>query len=275
MKKDRKKILFFGAAGAVMAAWLAWGNYSLEVNEYTVFDTRIPRAFSGFRIAQISDLHNASLGKENARLLDALREAGPDIIVVTGDLVDSRRPDLEVAEAFVKAAGKIAPVYYVSGNHESRQEYPVIRDMLLKAGAVVLDNEKCTLQRNGDAVTLIGLADPQFSSEEELKAALRGLMEDVSGYSILLCHRPELFEVYEDAGVCLSFTGHAHGGQVRIPFIGGVIAPHQGFFPKYDSGMYMIGDSVMLVSRGVGDSAIPLRINNRRSLLIAELRSGE
>ena len=132
MKKDRKKILFFGAAGAVMAVWLAWGNYSLEVNEYTVFDTRIPRAFSGFRIAQISDLHNASLGKENARLLDALREAGPDIIVVTGDLVDSRRPDLEVAEAFVKAAGKIAPVYYVSGNHESRQEYPVIRDMLLK-----------------------------------------------------------------------------------------------------------------------------------------------
>lgn len=275
MKKKRNKILFLGTAGAVLAAWLVWGNYSLEVNEYTVRDARIPQGFSGFRIAQVSDLHNASLGKENVRLLDALREARPDIIVVTGDLVDSRRPDMEVAETFVKAAGKIAPVYYVSGNHESRQDYPAIRDMLLKAGAVVLDNEKCTLQRNGDAVTLLGLADPQFSSEEAQEAELRGLMEDVSGYSILLSHRPELFEMYEAAGVCLCFTGHAHGGQVRIPFIGGVIAPHQGFFPKYDSGMYKIGDSVMLLSRGVGDSVIPLRINNRRSLLVAELQSGE
>ena len=91
--------------------------------------------------------------------------------------------------------------------------------------------------------------------------------------TVLLCHRPELFGLYEEAGVCLTFTGHAHGGQVRIPFVGGVIAPNQGFFPAYDSGMYQSGDSVMLVSRGVGDSIIPLRINNRRSLLVAELQS--
>lgn len=275
MKAKRKKILLLSTAGAILALWLAWGNYSLEVNEYTVSDSRIPEAFSGFRIAQVSDLHNASLGRDNTRLLDALRKAEPDIIVVTGDLVDSRRPDMKVAEAFVKAAGKIAPVYYVSGNHEARLDYTAIRDMLLKADVIVLDDEKTTLQRNGEAIMLVGLADPRFSSEKTLEMTLHRLMEDVSEYSILLSHRPELFEMYKDAGVCLSFTGHAHGGQVRLPFVGGVLVPNQGFFPEYDSGMYKLDESIMLVSRGLGDSIIPLRINNRRSLLIVELRPGE
>lgn len=275
MKVKRKKILLLSTAGAILALWLAWGNYSLEVNEYTVSDSRIPEAFSGFRIAQVSDLHNASLGRDNTRLLDALRKAEPDIIVVTGDLVDSRRPDMKVAEAFVKAAGKIASVYYVSGNHEARLDYTAIRDMLLKADVIVLDDEKTTLQRNGEAIMLVGLADPRFSSEKTLEMTLRRLMEDVSEYAILLSHRPELFEMYKDAGVCLSFTGHAHGGQVRLPFVGGVLVPNQGFFPEYDSGMYKLGESIMLVSRGLGDSIIPLRINNRRSLLIVELRPGE
>lgn len=255
-----------------MALWLAWGNYSLEVNEYTVSDSRIPQAFSGFRIAQVSDLHNASLGKENMRLLEALREVRPDIIVITGDLVDSRRPDLEVAAAFVRAAGEIAPVYYVSGNHEARQDYTAIREKILDAGATVLDNEKRILEHNGNYVTLLGLADPTFSSEEALKTSLCELMDGEDGYTILLSHRPELFSVYQEADVSLIFAGHAHGGQVRIPFIGGVIAPNQGFFPQYDSGPYKMDNSVMLVSRGLGDSIIPLRVNNRRSLLVVELQ---
>lgn len=273
MKNKRGKTLLIGAAGVALLLWLAWGNYSLEVNEYTVSDSRIPPEFSGFRIAQVSDLHNASLGKENARLLEALRKVEPDIIAVTGDLVDSRRPDLQTAADFIREAVKIAPVYYVSGNHEARQDYAEICAKIQEAGAMVLDNGKCTLQRDGQSVTLLGLADPLFSSAEALEAELLGLMEGESGYSVLLCHRPELFGLYEEAGVCLTFTGHAHGGQVRIPFVGGVIAPNQGFFPAYDSGMYQSGDSVMLVSRGVGDSIIPLRINNRRSLLVAELQS--
>ena len=272
MKKKRVKTLLIGAAGVGLLLWLAWGNYSLEVNEYTVSDSRIPPEFSGFRIAQVSDLHNASLGKENARLLETLRKAAPDIIAVTGDLVDSRRPDLETAADFIREAVKIAPVYYVSGNHEARQNYAGIRTRIQEMGAVVLDNEKCTLERNGHSVTLIGLADPLFSSEETLKAELSGLMEGEMGYTVLLCHRPELFDLYEEAGVCLTFTGHAHGGQIRIPFIGGAIAPNQGFFPEYDSGMYQSENSVMLVSRGLGDSIIPLRINNRRSLLVVRLQ---
>ena len=102
MKNKRGKTLLIGAVGAALLLWLAWGNYSLEVNEYTVSDSRVPPEFSGFRIAQVSDLHNASLGKENARLLEALRKVGPDIIAVTGDLVDSRRPDLQTAADFIR-----------------------------------------------------------------------------------------------------------------------------------------------------------------------------
>lgn len=272
MKKSRKKTAACVTGGALLALWLVWGNTVLKVDNYTVWDHRIPEAFSGFRIAQVSDLHNDTLGQDNSRLLTALEQAGPDIIVITGDLVDSRRTDLETACAFVRAAAELAPVYYVSGNHESRQDYPRIREALLEAGAVVLDDEKIKLERGGQALTLIGLSDPDFSSAEQLETNLRQLMAGEEGYTILLSHRPELMEQYTDMGAGLVFSGHAHGGQVRLPFIGGVIAPNQGFFPKYDNGLYQSGSTVMLVSRGLGDSIIPLRVNNPRSLVVVELK---
>lgn len=255
----------------VLAVWVIWANTAIEVNEWTIENPGIPDGFDGFRIAQVSDLHNAEFGEGNGRLLELLSDTEPDIIVITGDLIDSRSTDVEVALAFAEAAVEIAPCYYVSGNHESRvPEWETLRSGLAEAGVTVLEDEKLVLERSGDAVTLVGMSDPDFRMP--FADDLRTLMSGEEGYTILLSHRPESFGLYVHCGADLVFSGHAHGGQVRLPFIGGLVAPHQGFFPEYDSGLYQQDDTSMLVSRGLGNSIIPLRINNRPEIIVAILK---
>lgn len=276
-----KKRWFLIIAAVVLALWLAWGNTALEVNTYTVIGSRIPKGFSGFRIAQISDLHNASFGENNERLLSLLEEAQPDMIAITGDLIDSRRTDVEVALRFAREAVKIAPCYYVTGNHEARVSvYAELKAGLEAAGVTVLENEKVTIQRSGEEITVLGVDDPSFLADylfgdaaEVTEQALADLAAEEDSYTVLLAHRPELFQVYADSGIDLVFSGHAHGGQFRIPLIGGLVAPNQGFFPQYDSGLHTQGSTNMLVSRGLGNSIVPLRINNRPEIVVAVLQS--
>lgn len=254
-----------------LVIWLLWANTAIEVNEWTIESADIPEQFGGFRIAQVSDLHNAEFGRDNERLLKLLRESEPDIIVITGDLIDSRNTDLQIALAFAEKAVQIAPCYYVSGNHESRiSGWAVLRKGLSDAGVTVLEDRSVTLERSGGTLTLVGLADPDFRGP--FVAGLREMSGQQEGYTILLSHRPEYFELYADCGVDLVFSGHAHGGQVRLPFVGGLIAPGQGLFPEYDSGLYRQGDTVMLVSRGLGNSIAPLRVNDRPEILVAVLK---
>jgi len=256
------------AAGII---WVLWANTAIEVNEWTVKSPDIPAAFDGLRIAQISDLHNTEFGPENGRLLELLRGAEPDIIVITGDMIDSRNTDVEVALAFAQRAVQIAPCYFVSGNHESRvPEWAELRRGLLDAGVTVLDGEFVPLERDGSQLLLAGVSSPDFGGDfvGDLERATAG-----EGYTILLSHHPEWMERYAECGADLVFSGHAHGGQVRLPFVGGLIAPNQGFFPKYDAGAFREGKTVMLVSRGLGNSIIPLRINDRPEILVAVLRS--
>lgn len=254
---------------AVLTVWTLWANTAIEVNEWTVPSDRLPAEFEGFRIAQVSDLHNAAFGAENETMLDCLAACRPDIIVITGDLVDSRNTDIAVALNFAERAVEIAPCYYVSGNHESRiRQWPDLRQGLLDTGVVVLEDEAVLLEREGQSLTLIGVQDPAFGGD--LAGALERLTAG-EGYTILLSHRPELFDLYVDAGADLVFSGHAHGGQFRLPFVGGLVAPNQGFFPEYDSGLYPDGSTAMLVSRGLGNSIIPLRLNNRPEILLTVL----
>ena len=254
-----------------LVIWLLWANTAIEVNEWTIESADIPEQFEGFRIAQVSDLHNAEFGRGNETLLKLLRESEPDIIVITGDLIDSRNTELEIALAFAEKAVQIAPCYYVSGNHESRiSGWAALRQGLLDAGVTVLEDQCVTLERFGGTLTLVGLADPDFRGP--FVAGLREMTGQQEGYTILLSHRPEYFELYAACGVDLVFSGHAHGGQVRLPFVGGLIAPGQGLFPEYDSGLYRQGDTVMLVSRGLGNSIVPLRVNDRPEILVAVLK---
>lgn len=173
---------------------------------------------------------------------------------------------------------EIAPVYYVAGNHESRipEEFWMLERCMENLGVSVLRGERTLLTREGAAIALIGVDDPTFQDKDS--ANWPGIVEEELGrlreeglYSILLIHRPELLETYARAGMNLVFSGHAHGGQVRIPFVGGVIAPNQGFFPQYDGGLYTMGDTQLVVSRGLGNSLCPLRVNNRPEIVLAEL----
>ena len=278
MKKPNKKTVLIVSVLVILCLgiWTLWGNIALEVNEYEIVSDRIPEAFAGFRIAQVSDLHNKDFGEGYGQLLTLLSEINPDIIVVTGDLIDSRQTDLDVALEFAWQAGKIARVYYVSGNHEARvPEYEDLKTGLVKAGVVILENQKVQITREGESITLMGIDDPSFQedylfgdSESVARQAIEDLQNESDGYTILLSHRPELFNLYVDTKMDLVFSGHAHGGQFRLPFVGGLVAPNQGFFPKYDAGQFTEENTTMIVSRGVGNSIIPVRFNNRPEIVM-------
>ena len=278
LTKKQAILLVLAAALLLLAIWTLWSNTALEVNEYTLISNRLPDAFDGFRIAQISDLHNAEFGANNATLLAMLREAAPDIIVITGDLVDSYHTDIDIALRFTEKAAKIAPCYYVTGNHEARiSEYPALKAGLEAAGVVILENKRIELEQNGETIALIGVDDPSFQTDYlmgDSAAVMSGVLQALTNdntYTVLLSHRPELFDTYVESGVDLVFSGHAHGGQFRLPFIGGLVAPNQGLFPEYDSGLYTNGSTNMLVSRGIGNSIIPIRFNNPPEIIIVEL----
>lgn len=212
--------------------------------------------------------------------LQILSECEPNIIVITGDLVDAEHTDIDVALDFAKEAVQIADTYYVTGNHEaSLSQYDELKAELENTGVVVLEDKAMQLEYNGDDITLIGLSDPSFTLKGDMfgevpamvDTKLRGLIGDKDNYTILLSHRPELFEAYVNCGVDLVLSGHAHGGQFRLPFIGGLVAPNQGLFPKYDAGLYTKGDTNMIVCRGLGNSIIPIRFNNRPEIVLLEL----
>ena len=263
----------------ILIVWTLWANTALEVNEYEIVSDRIPEAFAGFRIAQVSDLHNKDFGEGYGQLLTLLSQINPDIIVVTGDLIDSRQTDLDIALEFAWQAGKIARVYYVSGNHEARvPEYEDLKIGLVKAGVVILENQKVQITREGESITIMGIDDPSFQedylfgdSESVARQAIENLQNESDEYTILLSHRPELFDLYLETEMDLVFSGHAHGGQFRLPLVGGLVAPNQGFIPEYDAGQFTEENTTMIVSRGVGNSIIPIRVNNRPEIVVVTL----
>lgn len=276
MKKKRKRIILC-AVLLILVIWTVWGNVTVGVTRFTVSSGRIPASFDGFRIALISDVHDARFGENNRRLIELIEKEKPDVIAITGDLVDSNRTDIDAAEDLVRRLNAIAPCYYVTGNHEAYiKEYPVLEQKLLSAEVIVLHNESAEITRNGETVRVAGLEDPAFSdislSAESILGARLKSMDLTDDYCILLSHRPEAFPAYVSENVDLVLSGHAHGGQFRLPFIGGLVAPGQGLFPKYDAGQYEEGRTVMIVSRGIGNSIIPVRFNNRPEIVMVELR---
>lgn len=284
MTAKKKKFIFLAVGAAILAAlviWIAWGNTALELNTYTISSSKLPQSFDGYRIAHVSDLHNAEMGKDNENLLTMLRDADPDMIAITGDLIDSRNTDIEIALQFVEEAVKIAPCYYVTGNHEARvNEYDELKAGLEAAGIIVLEDARTEISIEGETITLIGVNDPSYQTDylfgdaqTVVNAKLAELHTDSDGYTILLSHRPELFDTYAGHDIDLILSGHAHGGQFRLPFIGGLAAPNQGLFPKYDAGLYTEDNTNMLVSRGIGNSILPFQVNNRPEVILIELQA--
>ncbi len=262
----------------LLALWICWGNAVVTTTVYQIEHDDLPEVFSGFRIAQVSDLHNGAWGKNHNRLLAELTRADPDIIILTGDLVDSRRTDVGASLAFARQTASIAPCYYVTGNHEARLDAALWQELeagLTDAGVTVLLDQSVQITRKDAFLYLTGAVDPSFGKDTGLAASLPGTgtfsLAAEDGFSVLLSHRPEFFEAYVQAGFDLVFSGHAHGGQVRLPFLGGMIAPNQGLFPEYDAGLFQKGNTTMVVSRGIGNSLFPFRLNNPPELVVAEL----
>ena len=277
-----------GAAG-LLALWLWWGNNALQLTEISEANTKVPPPFDGFRIVQVSDLHNKGFGSGQKRLLEQIRFLAPDIIVITGDLIYGAHIQrlrqycrMDNALDFAEGAMRIAPVYYTPGNHEGRSlRYQVLRTALQNTGVRVMREERLTLERDGQRIHLIGsgMADFAQTAEEEKTAvqemllAIRAAADQPEEYQILLAHHPEYFDGYCGAGVDLVFAGHAHGGQIRLPGIGALLAPGQGMFPKYVSGVYRKNGTALVVSRGLGRSLFPFRINNRPELVCVTLKN--
>ena len=282
MMKTKKKFIVLAAIVAILILliiWIAYGNTDLEIYKYNVKSEDIPSEFDNFRIVQISDLHNAEFGENNEKLLLMLKQADADIIAITGDMIDSRNTGVDVAISFAQKAVNIAPVYYVNGNHESRVlgEYEKLKQGLTDAGVTILENSSADITIGDETISLIGINDPTFrmelvddTMEQNIAHQLVSVISDNDNYKVLLAHRPEYFDVYAE-NVDLVLSGHAHGGQFRIPFIGGLVAPGQGFFPEYYEGSHIKENTEMIVSRGIGNSIIPFRINNKPEIIVAEL----
>ena len=270
-KIPHKKILILILIIIILIPFCLYQNKHLVITTYTYESEKLGADLDGYRIVQISDLHNATFGKENKKLLETIRSCSPDIIVITGDLVDSNHTNVERAVAFVKEAVKIAPVYYVTGNHEywlDPSENEQMMQGILAAGAYDLDDEAVCIEKGDSSFMLIGL-DDQHLSDETLKNLLQ---EQKNELSIVLAHEPQYLQNYANAEADLVLTGHAHGGQIRLPFVGGIVAPDQGFLPEYTSGKYNRADTEMIVSRGLGNSIIPVRLFNYPEVVCVELR---
>lgn len=266
MKKKYWRILLL-LLMVCAVVWVLWANTAVELNAYIVIEKNLPAGFDGFRIAHISDLHSAGFYMDAVRLL---ADAEPDVICITGDLMDQRDDSVDVALDFAAQAVRIAPCYYITGNHEARLSETLYKQLLegLDAlGVIVLEDSQALLRREEDTIAIAG----HFWGNTDKVGEISGF----DGYRILLSHQPEDMDNYSAAGYDLVLTGHAHGGQFRLPFLGGVYAPGQGFFPRYTSGVYTLEKTDMVVSRGIGNSTIPLRLGNRPEVVLVILECGE
>ena len=265
------------AAGAALCAGAVWAlQGELGVTRYELPLPEGLEGLDGLKIAQISDVHSADIQGE---MQTALREAAPDLIVFTGDLVNREDRDLSCALSLAAMAAQIAPAYYAPGNHEADNPcYPELREGLEEAGITVLENESIQLWYRGARVNIIGLLDLAFHPQGRTAAReeLPGLIQDLSVHgalNVVLSHRPSLMEEYADSGADLVFSGHAHGGQVRMPLIGPLFAPDEGALPDYTAGTYLAGETWVVVSRGLGNGTPFPRLWNAPELVVVTMRA--
>lgn len=260
----------------LLTAGLLWaGNFTLGITEVDAPSKNLPAGFDGFRIALITDLHGRTFGKNNDALVEKTCQAKPDLIALAGDIADETS-DLEELAALLPRLANIAPCYYVTGNHEWRMENRKEWFRLLEqCGITRLENEFVTLSRGEDTIVLAGVDDPNGPRDQKTPEALLGEIhaENPDTYTIVLCHRNDQLERMARLKADLVLSGHAHGGVVRLPIVGAVFGTHYEFFPDYTSGLYTLGRTSLVVSRGLGGSRrIPVRIGNRPEIPVITLR---
>ena len=292
--KRRKRI--FMAAGIVLAAVIAIAVFikveiyisynSLEAEEYTISSDRIN---SEVKLALISDLHDHTFGEKNEELVQMLKEQEPDLILMAGDMINDISKDSHVAVELIEQVKDIAPVYYSLGNQEEDYIGRGTSDLLneLKdAGAIVLDDSYQDIQVNGNAIRLGGMYDYAFAldgnnttTKESMRPSLYQFLtdfQDTDSYRLMMAHRPDSF-IFGDAAktweIDLVVSGHNHGGQVILPFLGGIYGGDQGWFPKYVDGVHHFKKvKNMVITRGLGSGEEKLpRFNNKPEVVMIYL----
>lgn len=262
-----------------IVAFIFWDNTRIKVTKYVISNKKINKNLDKFKIALITDLHNKDFKGD---LIDKIKKESPDIIVVSGDFTDDRTYNPEYSKRIMNSFKAIAPVYYSTGNHEEREkQYFEIREDLINQGINILENESILYRKGRDRINIIGLRDPaaytgRLSGNNIFGRYLDDRLNELNVkndmFNILIAHRPEHIDVYSKYDIDLVLSGHVHGGQIRLPLIGAVLGPNQGIFPRYYEGVHKVGNTYMVVSRGLGNSAFPVRINNPPELVIIELR---
>lgn len=245
----------------------------LEISRYEVKSQKLPESFDGFKIVQLSDLHGAEFGEDGMGLVEKVKELEPDIIALTGDFVTDEG-DLAAVEKLAARLTELCPVYFVSGNHEFGSGLAVkVRNILERAGVKYLSNEYLTISRGEDGILLGGVEDPlayaDMLSPDELAQKMNDAAPDA--FKILLGHRNYWMTEYPELPVDLIFCGHAHGGLIRIPGVGGLIGTDRRLFPDFDAGEYNNGRYTLIVSRGLGNSVPIPRVFNRPEIVCVEL----
>ena len=271
----------FLAAAAVLTLWLWWSNNSLSVEKYTFTSSRLGAGWDGVRIVHLSDLHGKEFGADNTRLLAAVREAAPELIVITGDIADAQS-GLDAIPALLEGLAGIAPTYYISGNHEwGAGLIGELRQMLQDAGVTYLRNEAVTLQRSGDTIVLAGIEDPNGYADQKTPAQVAADVYARYGdpFWLLLAHRNNHFPgEYCLLGADLTLCGHGHGGIWRLPFTDGLISTTMELFPSYTNGLYTCdcgscSGSAVFVHRGLGNSPRIPRLFNRPEVAVLTLKA--
>ena len=266
-------LIILALIAAAAAFLIKDSREDLEISRYEVASQKLPESFDGFKIVQLSDLHGAEFGEDGMGLVEKVKELEPDIIALTGDFVTDEG-DLAAVEKLAARLVKLCPVYFVSGNHEFGSGLAVkVRNILERAGVKYLSNEYLTISRGEDGILLGGVEDPlayaDMLSPDELAQKMNDAAPDA--FKILLGHRNYWMTEYPELPVDLIFCGHAHGGLIRIPGVGGLIGTDRRLFPDFDAGEYNNGRYTLIVSRGLGNSVPIPRVFNRPEIVCVEL----
>lgn len=276
--RRRKTAALLVLAALLAAGFLLWGNCSLQTTETALVSPALPPAFDGLRIVELADLHGRVFGRGSRRLLAAVRRAEPDLICIDGDLFDEHT-DLAMLPPLLRGLCAIAPVYYVTGNHEWR--VPGLRGILAQmrtCGVTVLQDDWRVLRRGEDALVLAGTDDPCGPAERKTPAELIADIRAEAGeaaFLLLLAHRNDQLPQWSALGVQAVLAGHCHGGVVRLPFVGGLFGTDRRLFPAWDAGLYRQGETALYVSRGLGYTNVHFRLFNRPEVAVIVLRRGD
>ena len=276
----------------------AYGFYKYETNtieiaEYLIENKKIPKEFDGFNIVQISDLHNKNFGKNNYKLIKKIDNLNPDIIFITGDLVEGENKNFKVALNLLDELTKKYKVIHIIGNHEQKSLIKKYKDLyvdyfkeLNKKDIINLENESIKIERGESHINLYGIIIPLeyykylFNKNKNIRIEENFVQNNLGNlnkdeYNLLLAHTPFYFEEYSNWGADLVLAGHVHGGIIRIPFLGGLLSPNREFFPKYDLGKYTKEKSTMILTKGLGGSKVLIRLNCKPEIVNIKLKSNQ